>query len=188
MRIWLLVPLCVLCVAGAVLFSSETQRATSAVTYKEAETAQGLLSSFLDQNRGLRRFLATGDQSALEGYLTEGRRMEAHLRRAAVISADDPAELATIAIQRSAYRRWQGLASQELASQRLPRRQGRVDASLRRDRLIDEFTAANRSYQARLAVLRDVEEAAAALVAVWLTLAVSGLFTVVGGLLLVRSR
>jgi diguanylate cyclase (GGDEF)-like protein len=188
MRIWLLVPLCVLCIAGAVLFSSETQRATSAITYKEAETAQGLFSTFLDQNRDLRRFLETGHQSALERYLTEGRRMEAHLRRADVISADDPAEMATIARQRSAYRRWQALAREELAAAQGSSRRARTDNSLGRDRLIDDFTVANRDYQARLAALRDVEESAAALVAVWLTLLVSGLFTAVGGVLLVRSR
>jgi hypothetical protein len=87
MRIWLLVPLCVLCVAGAVLFSSETQRATSAVTYKEAETAQRLFSTFLDENRALRRYLATGSTSAFERSVTESQRMESLLRRAYVISA-----------------------------------------------------------------------------------------------------
>jgi CHASE3 domain sensor protein len=188
MRIWLLVPLCVLCVAGAVLFSSETQRATSAVTYKEAETAQRLLSTFLDENRALRRYLATGSTSAIERYVTESQRMESLLRRAYVISADDPTELAAIDRQRSAYRRWQALSKEELDMRGAAQRKARADNSLARDSRIDDFTIANRDYQERLDQLREVEESAAALVAVWLTLAVSGLFTAVGGVLLFRMR
>ena len=79
MRVWLLVPLCVLCVAGAVLFSSETQRRTSATTYEEAKTAQQLLASFLERERALDGRLDTGAQDALEDYVEQGTRMEVEL-------------------------------------------------------------------------------------------------------------
>ena len=64
---------CVLCVAAAVLFSSETQRNTSTTTYAEAKTAQQLLSSFLNRERALDGTLDTGSQSALEDYVARGR-------------------------------------------------------------------------------------------------------------------
>ena len=54
--------------------------------------------------------------------------------------------------------------------------------------LLDDFTAANAEYQRRLEVNRDKEDGAAALVAVWMTLLVSGLFAIVGGLMAVRMR
>jgi len=92
MRIWLLVPLCVLCVAGAVLYSSETQRSTSAITYKEAATAQALLSTFLNRDRAFDLYLETHDRSALEDYLADGRRLQSLFRRAEDVSSDDAAE------------------------------------------------------------------------------------------------
>jgi diguanylate cyclase (GGDEF)-like protein len=183
MRVWLLVPVCVLCVAAAVLFSSETQRHTSTTTYAEAKTAQELLSSFLNRDRALDGTLDTGSQGALEDYVREGARMESLLRRAEEISSDDKPELAAIGRQRAAYREWQGLAKRELATRRV----AGVDEQ-RRERLLGAFSAANADYQKRLEVNRDEEESAAALVAVWLTLLVSGLFSIVGGLLAVRTR
>src|SRR3954468_5414259 len=183
MRVWLLVPVCVLCVAAAVLFSSETQRHTSTTTYAEAKTAQELLSSFLNRDRALDGTLDTGSQGALEDYVREGARMESLLRRAEEISSDDKPELAAIGRQRDAYREWQGLAKRELATRRVA-----GVAERRRERRLGAFSAANANYQKRLEVNRDEEESAAALVAVWLTLLVSGLFSIVGGLLAVRTR
>src|SRR4051812_12265144 len=116
MRVWLLVPLCVLCVAAAVLFSSETQRNTSATTYEEAKTAQQLLASFLNRDRALDTRLDIGAQDAFEDYVEEGTRMDSLLRRAARISSDDKPELATVARQRAAYDEWQLLAKHEIAT------------------------------------------------------------------------
>ena len=183
MRVWLLVPLCVLCVAGAVLFSSETQRHTSATTYEEAKTAQQILASFLERERALDGRLDTGAQDSLEDYVEQGTRMEMLLRRATSISSDDPPELAALARQRAAYREWQGIAKREVATNRVAK--GDEEA---RDRLLDAFTVANAGYQRRLEVNRDKEDGAAALVAVWMTLLVSALFAVVGGLLALRTR
>src|SRR3954452_14706265 len=183
MRVWLLVPVCVLCVAAAVLFSSETQRNTSATTYEEAKTAQQLLASFLNRDRALDSRLDTGAQDALEDYVEEGTRMESLLNRADEVSSDDPPELATIERQRAAYREWQGLAKRELATGSVPK-----GDETQRDRLLDAFGAANADYQRRLELNRDDEDGAAALVAVWMTLIVSGLFAIVGGLLAVRTR
>jgi diguanylate cyclase (GGDEF)-like protein len=95
----------------------------------------------------------------------------------------DKPELAAIARQRGAYREWQALAKRELATHRVPE-----GDELERDRLLDAFGTANAEYQRRLEVNRDDEDAAAALVAVWMTLLVSGLFAIVGGLLAVRTR
>jgi diguanylate cyclase (GGDEF)-like protein len=183
MRIWLLVPVCVLCVAAAVLFSSETQRNTSATTYEEAKTAQQVLSSFLDRDRALDARIDTGQQEALEEYIEQGPRMESLLRRAARISSDDKHELLAVGRQRAAYREWQGIAKRQLATHRAS--PGDEEA---RDRLLDDFTVANAEYQQRLEVNRDKEDGAAALVAVWMTLLVSGLFAVVGALIAVRMR
>jgi diguanylate cyclase (GGDEF)-like protein len=183
MRVWLLVPLCVLCVAGAVLFSSETQRRTSATTYEEAKTAQQLHATFLERERALDGRLDTGAQDSLEDYVEQGTRMEVLLRRASIISSDDKPELAAVARQRAAYREWQGIAAREIATKRVAK--GDEEA---RDRVLDAFTVANAEYQRRLEVNRDKEDGAAALVAVWMTLLVSALFAVVGVLLAVRTR
>jgi diguanylate cyclase (GGDEF)-like protein len=183
MRVWLLVPLCILCVAAAVLFSSETQRNTSATTYEEAKTAQLLLSSFLERDRALDSYLDTGAQDALEDYVEESTRMSSLLRTAREVSSDDKPELATIARQRAAYDGWQALAARELRTRKVP-----AGDEAERDRLIDAFRVANADYQRRLEVNRDAEDGAAALVAVWMTLLVSGLFAVVGGILAVRTR
>jgi CHASE3 domain sensor protein len=187
MRIWLLVPLCVLCVAAAVLFSSETQRNSADRNFREASTSQSLLSDFLDQERGLNEYLATGRVDAFEDYLTGREKVAAELDAATRVSSDDPRELATIARQRSAWQRWEALATQELASHHRPLA-STPGAVVRADGLIDAYTAANGDYQVRLAAVRTVEEGRAALVAVWLTLGLSALFVAIGSGLMFRMR
>ena len=151
--------------------------------YEEAKTAQQILASFLERERALDGRLDTGAQDSLEVYVEQGARMEMLLRRATHISSDDPPELAAIARQRAAYREWQGIAKREVTANRVAK--GDEEA---RDRLLDAFTVANAEYQRRLEVNRDKEDGAAALVAVWMTLLVSALFAVVGGLLALRTR
>jgi diguanylate cyclase (GGDEF)-like protein len=187
MRLWLLVPVCVLCVAATVLFSAQTQRHTSDTNFHEASTAQSLLSNFLDQERGLRDYLLTGGPDGLEDYLLAGEHVGAELRTANAVSQDDPLELAAIARQWSAWQQWQTLANLDLAPAR-HRHALTLSALDQRDRLIDQYTTSNHAYQARLAVVRADEDGRAALVSVWLTLGVSALFTAIGGLLVVRMR
>src|SRR5205085_7447612 len=88
-----------------------------------------------------------------------------------------------VARQRAAYDEWQLLAKHEIATGRVAK-----GDEAQRDRLLDAFGAANADYQRRLEVNRDEEDGAAALVAVWMMLLVSGLFAIVGGVLAVRAR
>ena len=187
MRIWLLVPLCVLCVAAAVLFSSETQRQAADRNFGEAETSQSLLADFLDQERGFSDYVATGRREALADFLVAGERVAAKLDLAAKVSRDDSRELAAVAGQRSAWERWQALANQRLGLRQ--RRLVNMSAGVvGRDREIDAYTAANHDYRVRLATVRSAEEGRAALVAVWLTLGLSALFVSIGSALMFRMR
>lgn len=188
MRIWLLIPLCVLCVAASVLFSNETQRDAFVKTSREAASAQALLSDFLNQDRGLSDYLATRSQTGLDDYVTGGERVLAGLRRSTALSSDDALELATLTRQRSAVRAWRGLATRDLRTLHREQPRPATTTSVERDRRIDEFTRSNRDYQARLATIADEEQARAALLGVWLTLGLSALFSVLGGALLVRAH
>ncbi|HST54793.1 MAG TPA: GGDEF domain-containing protein [Solirubrobacteraceae bacterium] len=176
-----------LCVAGAVLFSSETQRHSADKNFREASASQALLTDFLDQERGFTDYLATKRPDALEDYLIGGQRVAAELKTASAVSEDDERELAAIVKQRSAWQKWQALADRDLALLH-DGRASTLGAVARRDRLIDDYALANRKYQDRLAKVRAVEESQAALVAVWLTLGLSSLFTAIGGALLLRTR
>jgi diguanylate cyclase (GGDEF)-like protein len=177
----------VLCVAAAVLFSSETQRHAADRNFQEATASQSLLADFLDQERAFSDYLITGRADALTDYLTGGGRVSAELDQASKVSKDDKREVATIVRQRSAWETWQTLANGELAA-----RDRQIDskraAVLRRDRLVDAYTAANQDYGVRLAAVRSIEEGQAALVAVWLTLGLSAVFVSIGAGLMFRAR
>jgi diguanylate cyclase (GGDEF)-like protein len=187
MRIWLLIPLCVLCVAGSVLFSNETQRTAAATTAAEDATAQRLLADFLNQDRGLGEYLTTGSPSGLADHADGGQRVAEGLREASALSADDAQELTLLGRQRAAVRRWRALADRARAARGAGRRAAALRTAEARDRRIDDFTVANRAYQARLAKVADEENGRAALVGVWLTLGLSALFGGAGGLLFIRA-
>jgi diguanylate cyclase (GGDEF)-like protein len=183
----LLIPLAVAVIAGAVLFSSETQRKTANVNFVEAQTAERMLSSFSLQARGLDEELFTREDNALDNYYAGKRSTAGALRTAAEASGDDPREIAAISAQRLAWRRWQAIADREIV--RTDRGAPISTAALKRlAALIDRFSAANRTYQARLAVKQDEESAHAALVPLWLILGLSALFAGVGAMLFVRDR
>jgi diguanylate cyclase (GGDEF)-like protein len=187
MRAWLLLPLAVIAIAGAVLFSSEVQRGIAQTNYAEARTAEQLLSAFLTQEGATDDYVATGQPGALTPYFDAQRRMAAGLHEAAKASVDDRPESSFVAAQQSIYRQWQGFAQRELARVQAG---GRPSHALDgpRNALIDRFAAANRGYQARLATVRRAEASRAALVPIWIIFGLSLAFGAVGAVLALRAR
>jgi diguanylate cyclase (GGDEF)-like protein len=187
MRIWLLIFAAVLAIAGSVLYASEAQRSTAKINLSEARTASSMRSEFLDQERGLSAYLATGRTALLRPYFDSGRALAAAFDHAREVSADDPPELATISRQARAWGEWRALARREL---RRARSGGRTPAAevRRRDVLIGRFTSANAAYDRRLGVVREEEEGSAALVPVWIILGLSGLFIAAGAAYMYVTR
>ena len=175
MRVWLLVPLCVFCVAAAVLFSSETQRTTSPTTYAEAEDRAAAALDLPEPRPGARRHARHPlPRARSQDYVARGRRTGVAAAPRGGHLVRRPPELATIARQRAALPRV--AAAREARAGRRPRaRPARRRAA--RDHLIDTFPPPTTTTSAAGGQPRRGESAAAALVAVWLTLLVSGLFS-----------
>ncbi|MEA2373980.1 MAG: hypothetical protein QOD53_443 [Thermoleophilaceae bacterium] len=187
MRAWLLVPLCLLAPAGAVLYSSNVQQNSANLTFREAGTAQALRSEFLSEDRVLDLYVHTRDPQLLRRFAGIGRSLDDNLTAAGRASSDDAAETRAIKGQHALRQAWLAVARRDVANVRAKRPQ--QPANLRkRDLLIDRFTALNATYQARLAVVRKAEQRTAELIPVWIVLALSALFTGSAAALIVRSR
>jgi diguanylate cyclase (GGDEF)-like protein len=175
-------------IAVAVLAASERQRSSSQTNFKEAQAAAQMQVAMLSQERGLDSFLSSGASSNLELVYEARLRLRSALVAARQLSRDDPAERVAVVGQGDAFARWTSLA--DVAIERRQASGGEDSAVLERQRsvVIDDFLDDNDAYQARLLVNRYREERSAALLPVWLLLALGATLAVVGGTLGQRKR
>jgi len=175
-------------IAAAVLAASEQQRSTSQTNFKEAQAAAQMQVAMLNEERGLDSFLSSGRPQAL-GLLFDAKlSLSASLSEARRLSADDALELRAVSDQAAAFRHWSVMASS--AVQRREKSGADDSAQLEQERstVIDEFLQANNVYRARLLVNRLHEESAAALLPVWLLLALGAMLAATGAVLGSRKR
>jgi diguanylate cyclase (GGDEF)-like protein len=175
-------------IAAAVLAASEQQRSTSQTNFKEAQAAAQMQVAMLNEERGLDAYLSSGRSHALESLYAAKLSLNASLDEARRLSADDPLELRAVADQAAAFRQWNALAATGVARRE---KTGGDDSTLleqKRSAVIDRFLGANNSYRARLLVNRQHEESAAALLPVWLLLALGTLLATTGAVLGRRKR
>jgi diguanylate cyclase (GGDEF)-like protein len=175
-------------IAVAVLAASERQRSTSQTNFKEAQAAAQMQVAMLSQERGLDGFLSSGDTSNLERLYESKLRLLSGLTDARRLSRDDAAERTAVTGQADAFAAWSSLAS--AAIQRRQTSGAEDSATLERQRslVIDDFLDDNDAYQARLLVNRFREEGSAALLPVWLMLALGAMLGITGAAIGERKR
>ncbi len=79
-RARILVAFAIAVIAGAVWFTSQTQRSAAAQSVAEERVAEQLLVGMLDQAAGVRGYAQTGDRRFLESYTRGRKTFEAALR------------------------------------------------------------------------------------------------------------
>jgi diguanylate cyclase (GGDEF)-like protein len=187
LRIWLIALLSICAIAAAVLVASETQRSAAQENFVEAETANDLHADILEQSQRVSDFLAGQRESFLANFQLELRSLHADFRTARDLSADDPVEVAELNRQEKASNRWHRLAHRDVERARngLPLLAKSLD---RRDQLLGTYVTANTEYRHRLAVNRQDELHAAALVPVRLVIGLGLLFGAIAFLIFRRQR
>ncbi len=106
-------------IAGAVWFTSQTQRSAAAQSVAEERVAEQLLVGMLDQAAGVRGYAQTGDRQFLDSYTRGRRTFEAALRAAQATGSNREVRTA-LAAQTRAPRAWQ--ADAEEANDAIARR------------------------------------------------------------------
>src|SRR5919198_6174817 len=112
------VVLCVLAMAGAVLYVSESERSTAETNFQEARTADQLRVLILDEVRGVDGYLESGEQFFLTAYTTERAELRRRLAEARELCSDDGTELRLIGRMTAAHRDLNRLADKAIAEKR----------------------------------------------------------------------
>jgi diguanylate cyclase (GGDEF)-like protein len=187
LRIWLIALLSICAIAAAVLVASETQRTAAQENFVEAETANDLHADILEQSQRVSDYLAGQRESFLANFQLELRSLHTDFRTARELSADDPIEIDQLDRQEHASDRWHQLARRDVERARhgLPLLSPSLE---RRDQLLDIYVTANTEYRHRLAVNRQDELHAAALVPVRLVIGLGLLFGAIAFLIFRRQR
>jgi diguanylate cyclase (GGDEF)-like protein len=187
LRIWLIALLSICAIAAAVLVASETQRSAAQENFVEAETANDLHADILEQSQRVSDFLAGQRAGVIAEFHLELRSLHADFRTARELSADDLVEIAQLDRQEHASDQWHRLARRDIERARhgLPLLGESLD---RRDQLLDTYVTANTEYRHRLAVNRQDELHAAALVPVRLVIGLGLLFGAIAFLIFRRQR
>jgi len=175
-------------IAGAVWFTSQTQRSAAAQSVAEERVAEQLLVGMLDQAAGVRGYAQTGDRQFLESYTRGRRTFEAALRAAQATGSNREVRTA-LAAQTRAARAWQ--ADAEEANDAIARRgTGAVTLAnaRRRNGLLGNFRRKNTALQQRLEALGNEQLARAGYVSVAVILGLGVLFATGGQLLLGLAR
>jgi diguanylate cyclase (GGDEF)-like protein len=169
-RLWLIGVVGAALIAGAVLFVSEQQRATTDTNFAEASAAASLQTGLLSAERGLDLFLASEQQGGLRVVYSAEARLSKGLAEATRLSKDDRIEARAVHAQGTAFQLWDQLAIAAIQHREAGDHGDSVPAEGRRGRVIDQFIASNARYQQRLLFNRHREERAAALLPVWVLL------------------
>jgi diguanylate cyclase (GGDEF)-like protein len=175
-------------IAVAVLAASERQRSTSQTNFKEAQAAAQMQVAMLSQERGLDSFLSSGESSNLQLLYQAKLQLLSGLTEARKLSADDPAERDAVNGQADAFTRWSELANAAIHKRQTSDAEDSAALERQRSAVIDDFLDDNNAYQGRLLLNRYREERSAALLPVWLLLALGATLAIAGAALGQRKR
>jgi hypothetical protein len=187
LRLWLIAGVGTAVIAGAVLYVSERQRATTDTNFSEARTASSLQVELLSAERSLDAYAALGQQKSLKAVYAGESALASDLARARELSSDDAIETRDVAAQTASFRRWQQLALATIRRQESAHQDDRPLQERARGRLIETFIAQNERYQERLLANRHREERAAALLPVWVMLGLAAIVLVLAAAVSIRQ-
>jgi diguanylate cyclase (GGDEF)-like protein len=171
---WLVLVVVFGVMVAAVLGASERQRSTADTNFAEAQAANSLQVAMLRQENALDGYLDSGEPRYLRIVYDARRDLSNGLAEARDLSSDDETELRQIAAQSSSFAQWMRAADAAIRRRQLSGREDTRADELRRDGFVARFVAASNAYEQRLAVNRDEEQRAAALLPVWLLVALGG--------------
>jgi diguanylate cyclase (GGDEF)-like protein len=175
-REWSVGILAAIVIAAAVLGASEQQRSTAETNFQEAQAAGQMQVAMLGQERALDGFLASGQLPLLANLYRDQLQLDRSLADARKLAADDRIESRAVLAQAVDFRRWTTLATGAITRREATGDDDSVVHERQRGAVIDAFLAANADYQDRLLVNRYREERSAALLPVWVLLALAALF------------
>jgi diguanylate cyclase (GGDEF)-like protein len=177
-------------IGASVWFSAQIQRDAAERAFAETETAEQLLISMLDQQTGVRGFTLSGDERFLRPYVSGRVDFERTLEHAQTgdLAGGDDGTAGLLAAQVASARRWQELARGQIRTTRLEGPEAVSTAALlNRNLVFDRFRTENERFQALLQDRRSELLNRADLIAIGLTLLITGGFGL-AGLFAVRSR
>ena len=187
-RARILVAFAIAVIAGAVWFTSQTQRSAAARSVAEERVAEQLLVGMLDQAAGVRGYAQTGDRRFLESY-TRGRKTFEAALRAGQETGSNPDVRTALAKQTRAARAWQTDAGEAIDAIARRGTEAVTLANARnRSALLDDFRRKNTALQQRLEALGNEQLARAGYVSVGVILGLGVLFAIGGQLLLGLAR
>jgi diguanylate cyclase (GGDEF)-like protein len=184
MRAWLAIVVSVLVVAGAVLYASQSQRGSAEKSFREARIADELHDGMLKAEVALSEALV-GSTERLPDVQSAQLELVADLRRAADLPDQHEEEAVTLAEMRRQLRRWNAAAADEIASL-----QGRGEPDQGADdrlKPMNAFVRAADEFRAHLDDDREKDTAAAARIPVLITVGLSFLFLLIGGVIVRRE-
>jgi diguanylate cyclase (GGDEF)-like protein len=188
-RSYLLLLVSVATIAGAIWAVSHVERHAYERSDRQSRAAQGLLTSMLDQETGLRGYLLTGRSNFLEPKRLGEREYSAALRDARAAIGADQTGRRLIDSQAEIAGRWYALAQSQIdrTGANGPRRIS-VASALQRKGVMDQFREANARFQELIAARHDEDLSRAGWILVLVVLGVAGFFGVLGYFVIWRGR
>ncbi|HEX4727777.1 MAG TPA: diguanylate cyclase [Jatrophihabitans sp.] len=181
----------VLVVAACLLYSFQRQRAEAVQAADRTESAVTALTALLDQETGLRGFLATGREEFLQPYYT-GQSAYEQARQSVITAAGQDRQSVNLAgSQDSAARAWQSYASSAITARRQSSSglasANDVAQALLGKKQMDRFRAINGQLRSRLDERRDATLRTSGDISTAIVVLLAALFALLGLILVQRS-